>query len=136
MPIILVGESIADLERQIEHLKRAGFGAAPQVPPIPLTAQEELERKIGKLKQRLTRTTGKVWDIVVAAANLPEGQQFSLEDVATAMGEPHNRVRAWQRILGRTLKKLDLRVFSHVPGTAYPTKFEMPTDIRQAVLAA
>ena len=37
---------------------------------------------------------------------------------------------------GTLLKRLNLRVFERVPGSASPAKFTMPADVRQAVLAA
>lgn len=52
------------------------------------------------------------------------------------MGETVESVRSWHRILGRPLKRLDLKVFNHVPGTTNPNKFTMPPEVRQAVLSA
>jgi hypothetical protein len=167
MPIILVGESLAEIERHLEALKKidalkapapagrpaqapaagppgpANTPAAAAAPPAPVAAppqpadsQEALNRKVGRLKHRATRTTGKVWDLVVAAANLPPGQEFSLDDLARSMGERASRVRSWHRILARPTKRLKLTVFVKVEGAERPTKFTMPPEVRQAVALA
>jgi hypothetical protein len=162
MPIILVGESLAEIERHLEALKKidalksapagqpapaaapsgpvktpapAGQPApAPAVaPPAPADSQEALNRKVSRLKHRATRTTGKVWDLVVAAANLPQGQEFSLDDLAKSMGERPSRVRSWHRILARPTKRLKLTVFVRAEGSERPAKFTMPPEVRRAV---
>jgi hypothetical protein len=126
MPIVLVGETLADLERQLETLKKMGFGGAalPQV---------DLDRKIRKLKQRATRTTGKVWAMVVAAATFPEGQEFAFADLATAMSEEEPSVRSWHRVLARSLKRLEFHVFEKVSGSS-PARFRVPAAVRSKIL--
>src|SRR5947207_842853 len=99
MPIVLVGDTLDDLQRQLDALRQMGFGA-------PTTPVADLDRKVRKLKQRATKTTGKVWDLVIAAAGLPAGQEFTLADVAQKMSELSGQpvdaksVKSWHRILG------------------------------------
>jgi hypothetical protein len=134
MPIILVGDSIADLERRLQELKQAGLGTTVAA----LDATDETERKVKRLKQRATKTTGRVWDLVVAAAELPAGE-FTLVDIASKMSELEAQtvspgdVKAWHRNLGKPCRRLDLKINKKVVGTSSPTRFTMSDEIRQAI---
>src|SRR5262249_28653240 len=112
----------------------SGATKGPPSPPKSLRVGD-VSRKVQRLKQRATRTTGKVWALVIAAAKFPQGREFTLMDLAQSMKEPLPRVRSWHRVLARPAKRLQLVVFEKIPGEDRLVKFVMPQEIRKAVLA-
>jgi hypothetical protein len=146
MPVTLTitGSSIGELEQQLSELKAQlvasqpqgavnGVPPAPGTPTAPPTVTQQLQRQMTSLKTQSASTSGKTWLMLHTIAQHFPGQ-FNLDDVRRQMGVPAGHVKAWRRNVGRWSKRTGVVIFQHVAGTHHPTEFEMPTDLRHAVV--
>jgi hypothetical protein len=70
----------------------------PPRAPGPLDKVEAVLTRIGDNPRRLLRAAAYDWE---------DGEEFTLDELAAALGEPAATVRSWNRNLGRTLKQVD-----------------------------
>lgn len=92
---------------------------------------KELKKELTRLKQRCTKTTGKVWALVLAVAKKSASAPCTLQELATFMRVPEKSVLSYRRILGRSChpKRLNLNVINR-----YEDKYTMPDNVRKIVL--
>ena len=83
-----------------------------------------------ELKRRTTRTTGRVWKLILAvAARQPS---CTLEELAGDLKLKETAsVHSLMAVLGRPCKHLNLVVIQLLGGN--PTQFAMPADVRAIV---
>ena len=125
--ISISGNTLQELEQQLEDLKRHALQPRNQQPP-----NAALRTRIIELKRRATRTTGRVWELgkAVAARQDP----CTLEELAQDLNLPSTAsVHSLLALLGRpcAAKRLNLNVIQNIGGN--PTRYTMPAEVKAIV---
>src|SRR4051812_35927242 len=98
-------EGLLDLRRRIDEL--LGETGAAASPLEPASGKESAKRKVRAVRARHGKTS---WEFVVAGAqHFAEGEEFTLEGVAQAMGLGANvgKVKAYPRNGSRSERPVD-----------------------------
>ena len=127
--ISISGNTLEELEEQLERLKRDATRPRTAAPPV---VNGQLRGKIVELKRRATKTTGQVWKLVraVAARRTPS----TLDELAHDLGLPHaGSVHSLLAVLGRPCApaRLNITVIENIGGN--PTRYTMPENVRDIV---
>jgi hypothetical protein len=100
--------------------------------------------RLGQAQRKVDEVWSRVGDktrhfLVTAARNWEEGDEFTMEGIASALEVAPKTVRSWHRNLGRTLRQVDegmpepRLLLSRSNG--HKNLYRFPPEVRQAILA-